>query len=478
MSQKQPSPSRAEAPLPGGALDTPAWAFPLLLLLAGAAFWLVVSSGFSLIASIKFHSANFLADCAELTYGRVRAVGTNAFLYGFCVPAGTAFGLWQFARLGRSRLPLPGLIAVGTGFWHVGVATGLLGILRGDLSGFENLEMPGYAVPLLFLGIVVLGLWGCLALHERQQTVLEASHWYSLAALFWFPWIFSTASLLLFTFPLRGIAQSVIAWWYSGNLLIVWMGLVGLGALLALLPLATGSRQRHLALFIFWTLLLFGSWVGIPSAAPLPAWMPVTSRVFTVLLLVPACAVAVLLVGSNSKERDLEVPPFLRFAGGFFVLYGLIVSIGAFLHLDTVTQFTWFKPALEMLGGYGFFGFAIFGAIYSVLPKLLTLEWPYQKLIRAHFYLALAGLLFATVPWFAGGVVQGLDWRNPNVSVVEVSARALKFLRPATLGEFLIALGNVLFLVNVGAALFCYIRRAVMGFIARTIAPAGVGVKL
>src|SRR5436309_15180845 len=77
---------------------------PLLTMFVSAAVWLVISSVFGLIASLKFHSPNFLADCAWLTYGRVRPACTNALIYGFCVQAGLGVALWMFAWLGRARL--------------------------------------------------------------------------------------------------------------------------------------------------------------------------------------------------------------------------------------------------------------------------------------------------------------------------------------------------------------------------------------
>jgi cytochrome c oxidase cbb3-type subunit 1 len=477
MSQIKPPLVTTEGQRRGDVSSPPAWALPLLLLVFGAAVWLVIGSGLGLIASIKFHSANFLADCASLSYGRVRAAGNSAFLYGFCIPAGTAFGLWQFARASRSGIPLPGLVAIGAAFWHLGVAVGLAGILRGDMSGFENLEMPGYAAPILFTGFIVLGLWGCLAIHHRDETALEPTHWFALAALFWFAWIFSTAALSLFTFPLRGIAQSVIAWWFSGNLLIVWMGLVGLGALFTLSPKSQPAPNRNLGLFIFWTLLLFGSWVGIPAAAPLPAWMPVLSKVFTVLLLLPVLSVAVWLLGAKLSSAESSAPSFARFAGFSFVLYGLTLCLGAFFGADTVTQFTWFKPALDLLGSYGFFGFALFGILYCTLPSLVAIPWPFPKFARTHFYLAAIGLALTVLPLLIGGIMQGLDLRNPNVAVVDVSARTLKFLRPSTLGELLMALGNLLFLLNLAGLLAGLIRRGVTSFVSQTLAPLTVEVK-
>src|SRR5882672_7929325 len=102
---------------------------PLFLLFASAAVWLLLSSVFALIASLKFHSPNILADCACLTYGRVRAASTNSLLYGFGAQAGLGVILWLFTWLGRTRLAQGLLVIVGAALWNFGVTVGILGIL-------------------------------------------------------------------------------------------------------------------------------------------------------------------------------------------------------------------------------------------------------------------------------------------------------------------------------------------------------------
>src|SRR5262245_25397098 len=123
---------------------------PLFVLFVSAAVWLALGSLFGLIASSKLHSPTFLADCAWLTYGRVHAVSTNAFLYGFSVQAGLGVALWIIARMGTTKVSQPWMIAIGAKFWNIGVTVGVLGIFMGDSTGFENLEMPRYAAVILF----------------------------------------------------------------------------------------------------------------------------------------------------------------------------------------------------------------------------------------------------------------------------------------------------------------------------------------
>src|SRR2546427_12335109 len=86
---------------------------PLFVMFVSAAVWLVIGSAFALISTLKFHKPNFLADYAWLTYGRTRPAYLNSALYGFCLQAGLGVALWIIARLGRTTLTHPWVVAIG-----------------------------------------------------------------------------------------------------------------------------------------------------------------------------------------------------------------------------------------------------------------------------------------------------------------------------------------------------------------------------
>ena len=186
---------------------------PFFALFGGAAFWLALSSVFGLISSLKFHAPVMFADCAMLGYGRTYPAWSNLSVYGFCIPSGVGVGLWLLARLGRTRLAQPFVVFVAAKLWHLGVFVGLIGILRGNITGFEWLEMPRYAAVILFVSFCLLAICGFATHYARKDGNFYPSQWFVLAALFWFPWIYSTAILLLEVFPVRGIVQASIAWW-------------------------------------------------------------------------------------------------------------------------------------------------------------------------------------------------------------------------------------------------------------------------
>jgi cytochrome c oxidase cbb3-type subunit 1 len=448
---------------------------PLVVLFLCAAVWLVIGSAFALVASLKFHAPGFLADSAWLTYGRVRPAGLNCLLYGFCMPAGLGVALWLLARLGRTRLALPGLVAAGAVCWNLGVAAGIAGILAGGSTGFENLEMPSYAARLVFLGYLMIAVWGALTFHRRRERQLFVSQWFLFAALFWFPWTYSTADLLLLTFRVRGMAQAVIAWWYSDNLLVVWLGLVGLAAMFYFLPKLTGRElpSRYLALLTFWMLILFGSWGGIPQSAPVPAWLPVSSAVATGLGVIGIVAVALNVHGTLGGQCSrLFAHPSLCFIGFgviAFIVGGLMSAAGALSEVSRVTQFTWFTIARGLVNSYGFFAMVMFGAIYYIAPQLMGLEFPSAKLVRAHFWTAAVGGLLVVVPLTVGGVVQGLKLQQANIPFTDIARGTLPFLRVSTMGDLLIALGHLMFLTNLaGLVIRFYRARAVSAWAAAT----------
>ena len=480
-----PSNSANSAAPPGAAIadiDSSS-RLPLLAMFGAGAFWLVLSSVLGLISSIKFHSPDFLAAPAWLTYGRVRPAFVDSLLYGFCLQVGMAVGLWLIARLGRTVLrPLP--ILAGAKLLNIGVALGIFGILHGDASGFDTLNFPRYAAALIFSGYVLVGVPAVLAFHRRAEGTLFVSQWFLLAALFWFPWIYSTASLLVVAFPVRGVAQPIIAWWYAANFQFVWTSLVGLAIAFYLVPKVTGRElvSRNLALFIFWTLILFGSWTGIPRAAAVPAYLPTISTVTTVLTVLALVAVALAVwktvdgnIGLLWGSRSLR---FVAVGLASFLLAGLMNIVDSVAPTGAITNFTWFTIARSQLLTYGFFSMTLFGAVYFISPQVAGRELPFTKWVGVHFWMATLGIALGLLPLALGGIVQGRNLLDANVAFVDVAKSTLMFLRLSTIGDFLILLGHLLLLVNFVVLAIQLARIAFQAFFAAAISEVEtVGVK-
>jgi cytochrome c oxidase cbb3-type subunit 1 len=463
-SPAQPEAGAANAPVSAAEIDA-SCRVPLLLLFVSAALWLLTASVLGMIATLKFHSPDFLANCAWFTYGRVHPANLDALVYGFAAQAGLGVLLWLLCHLGRARLEFrPGII-IGIVLWNIGVKIGILGILAGENTGFEWLEMPRYALVTMFGAYLLIGLGAMLTFHRRREPVLYISQWFLLAAVFWFPWIFSTASFLLAAKPVRGAMQAVIDAWYFSNLTRVWFGFIGLAAIFYFIPkLAKRPLHSHyLGIFIFWTLALFGSWGGIPMGAPLPAWIPALSTVATVLTLVPVLGVAMNVRGtaagqSSALFRDPSAR-FILFSVAAYVVAGLSAAITSLYRVGEVTNFTWLIPAQTQLFLYGFFAMAMFGAIYLIAPRLLGVEFS-PKLIGLHFWLAALGIVIYVVPLAIGGIVQGTALNLGTGAFFDIMRSTLTFLRASTTGDLLMAAGHFIFLLNLAGLLARVARQA------------------
>ncbi len=484
---------------------------PLFALFGGAAFWLVAGSVLAMIASIKFHAPDFLANCPWLTYGRVQPAADDALLYGFCVPAGLGVALWLFAHLGQA--PLRGAIVpvVAAKLWHLGVLIGLAGILSGHSTGFAWLEFPRAGSVILFFAYLLLALWTMMNFAARRERALFPSHWFLVAALFWFPWIYSTANLFLVAWPVRGVVQFAINSWFANNLLFVWLALVGIGTVFYFLPKFSGRplQSYYFALFAFWTLVLFGTWCGIPPGAPLPAWMPALSSVAATLTVVPVLAIATIAwqtsrvaatppslecgsdatvassVPADSLVRQdatkASHPPygdeaspllgFIRFGLASFLLSSLMLIATACPRISRVTEFTWFGPAQTQLQLYGFFAMTMFGAIYHLLPRVVGFEFPFPKLARVHFWISLLGVLLLVLPLAIGGVVQGLKLNHPDIGFMDTLKATLPFLRVSTIGLMLLLFGNLLFALNIFGLTFVWEKSLVKKAFAAVTVP-------
>lgn len=429
---------------------------PLLPLLGGAALWLVIGLALELVASLNFHMPKTFGDCAWLTYGRVQPAANDAIIYGFAIPAALGVILWIFARMSETELVLPLVPIVAANLWNLGVFIGVVAILIGDSTGFTWLEFPRGGSVLIFVSFMLIAISAFATFGGRRHRAIQPPHWFLLAALLWFPWIYSTANLFLVASPVRGVAQSVIDWWFTNNLLFVWLGLVGLGVAFYLLPKIAGRplQERYFAFFGFVTFVLFGSWCGIPQTAPVPAWLPAISTAASALLFLPLIAF-IIVFGRTVRGANVQCKGgpycYTKFGMVVFLLSILMtISLGC-PHFGATTALTWYAQSLVFLQIFGFFAIIICGAIYELLPRIMGFELAFPKFVRFQHWAFIAGLALLVVPLAIGGIWQGLQLQNPSVAFTDIMQGTLMYLRVSTTGLFFLLLGSLLFAANIFA---------------------------
>jgi len=428
---------------------------PLLALFGGAALWLVLGLALGIAAMLSFHKPDMFADCSYLTFGHAQAAANDLLLYGFAIPAALGVMLWILARLSQAPLALPIVPVVAANLWHVGVLVGTISILLGFSTGHPWLEYPRSASVLLFAAFTLVAVSAVATMGFRENRELYPSHWFLFTALLWFVWSYGTANLFLVSnHAPRGVVQAVIDWWLTNNLLFVWLALTGVGIAFYFLPRIAGKplASSGYALFGFLTLVFFGSWVGIPQSAPVPAWLPTVSAFAALLSVIPVVALGIVakktVCGANVSCKGGPFC-FIKFGMLSFVVSSLLYISEFCPRYSRVLEFTWFNFGVTQWQLLGFAGMILCGAIYEILPRVMGKELPFAKLAKLNFFLFAGGTLLFVIPLLIGGVEQGMKLRDANIPFADASAVALKFLRISTTGQLLVLLGALCLLLNI-----------------------------
>ena len=433
----------------------------LLLLFGASLVWLMIGTAFALVASWKLHSPEFLGNISWLTFGRVRPAHLNAVVYGFASEAAIGVTLWLMCRLCRTPLLYGWVVNLAGVFWNVGVAIGIGGILAGHSTGIEWLEMPAYATPILFATYALIGIWGIITFRFRREKHLYVSQWYLLAALFWFPWLYSAAQILLVLDPVRGTVQAAVNWWFAHNVLGLWFTPIGLGAIYYFIPKVIGKPVYNYSLSVigFWTLALFYNWNGMHHlvGGPMPAWLITVSIVASAMMTIPVMTVGLnhhlTMWGNFRKLKDSPVLRFMVFGGMSYTVTSLHGVLLAFRSVSEVTHFTHSTIAHAHQGMYAFFTMVMFGSIYYIMPRVTRVEWPSARLISIHFWAVAVGIMLYIVPLTIGGTLQGMAMNNPDVPFLDpvkhsVVTMTLPYLKARSYAGMLILVGHCAFVTS------------------------------
>jgi cytochrome c oxidase cbb3-type subunit 1 len=426
---------------------------PVLVFYTSAVGWLLLSTLFGILTSIKMHSPDFLSGTAFLTLGRISPVHLNVLIYGWASMAGMGTSIWLMARLCRTTLRHPLLLISGAAFWNLGVLMGIIGVLIGGNTGYEWLEFPGYAAITLFVAYLLIVTWALIMFRYRRRGHVYITQWYLLGAFLWFPWLYASAQVMLFIFPVQGVMQAAVNWWYANGLLFLWFGSIGLGTAYYMIPKVIGRpvHSYYLAAIGFWTFALCSSWTAMQRLidGPFPAWMITASIAAMILMIIPVATVG---LNHHMTMREhfalMRYSPTLRFTVFGSIVYTAFSVVGLIISLRSmarIVHFTEVSIGWTYMGLYAFFTMVIFGSMYYIVPRLVGREWRYATLIKLHFWGSAYGIGLMVLLLLVGGFVQGLSLNDPTLPFSEVTQSVLPYLRGRTLSWILLTVSHGIF---------------------------------
>lgn len=423
----------------------------ILWFLGTATFWLLFGTSAGEYLGIKFVAPD--ADqLSWLSFGRLRPVHTNAVFWGWASLAMIGLAYYIVPRVGNNKLA-----SIKLGWWslvliNLTVLSGTLCLMAGINNGGGEYREYIWPVMLPFAVALVLTLINFMRTIARRKTKeIYISNWYIVAAT-----IFTIVIALVAYLPWwqDGLGETIAQGYYMHQGVGMWFMLFTLGVVYYFLPqqLNKPIYSYSLGILAFWTQILFYTLIGSHHFvfSPIPWWLQTVAIVGSMGMAIPVIAgttnFLMTFKGAWHKVPGSYTLPFFIVGIIFYFTGSMQGTAEAFRTTNLYWHFTDFTVAHSHLTMYGIICFFMWAGIYALVPRLTGKEAP-QMLVGAHFWLALIGLLFYTVPLMYGSTLKGLLWMQGKPFIDGVVLMAPYWLWRA-IGGTLMWLSHLFFAYN------------------------------
>jgi cytochrome c oxidase cbb3-type subunit I/II len=390
------------------------------------AVWGLVAFLVGLIVGLKLVTPEMLGGIAELSYGRLRPLHTNAAIFAFAGNAIFVGVYYSLQRLCKARMFSDRLSTFHFWGWQLIIVAAALTLPLGITSSKEyaELEWPidlAITVVWVAFGINLLG-----TIFTRRERHLYVAIWFYLATFITVALLHVVNSLglpvsLLKSYSMyAGVQDALVQWWYGHNAVAFFLTTPFLGMMYYFIPKAVNRPvfSYRLSIVHFWSLIFLYIWAGPHHLlyTALPDWAQSLGTVFSVMLIAPSWGGMVngLLTLRGAWDRVRE-DPVLKFLVVGVTAYGMSTFEGPMLSLKNVNALTHFTDYIighVHLGALAWNGGFAFAMMYYITPRVFGTTLFSRRLANVHFWLATLGILFYAIPLYVGGITQSLMWRE------------------------------------------------------------------
>lgn len=388
--------------------------------------WGIVGMLVGLIAAFQLIYPALNLGIAEITYGRIRPLHTNAAIFAF-VGNGIYMGVYySLQRLLKARMYSNFLSQFHFWGWQLIIVAAAITLPLGYTSSKEyaELEWPidlAIAVVWIAFGINLIG-----TLIKRRENHLYVAIWFYIAT-----WITITVLHVVNNLEIpvslwksygvfAGVQDALIQWWYGHNAVAFFLTTPYLGLMYYFLPKAANRPvySYKLSIIHFWALIFIYIWAGPHHLlyTSLPDWAQSLGTVFSIMLIAPSWGGMLngllTLRGAWDRVRQDHVLKFMVVA---ITAYGMATFEGPLLSIKSVnaiSHYTDWTIGHVHIGTLGWNGFLTFGILYWLIPRLFQTNIYSQKAANAHFWIGTLGIIFYAIPLYWAGWVQSLMWKQ------------------------------------------------------------------
>ena len=423
----------------------------VLWYLGCATFWLLFGTSVGEYLGIKFVAPD-VDGFAWLSFGRLRPVHTNAVFWGWASLGMLGLGYYVVARVSNVALHSIKLGYTALILINAAVVFGTISLMAGINNGGGEYREYIWPIMALFGAGVFISLVNYVkTIAKRKTKEIYVSNWYIISAMMF---VLVIAIVAYWPSWQNGLGETIIQGYYMHQGVGMWFMLFSLGLMYYFLPqqLNVPIYSYSLGILAFWTQILFYTLIGTHHFifSAIPWWMQTIAIVASVGMVIPVAAgttnFLMTFKGSWHKLTDSYTLPFYLIGIIFYFTGSIQGTAEAFRFTNLIWHFTDFTVAHSHLTMYGIICFMLWAFIYTVVPRLTGKEPP-QITVGAHFWLALIGLLFYTIPLMIGSTMRGMAWVDGIAFIDSVEMMAPFWLWRA-IGGSLMWLSHILFAYN------------------------------
>jgi cytochrome c oxidase cbb3-type subunit 1 len=386
----------------------------ILWYISTGTLYLVLGTSVGEYLGIKFVSPD-VDHVSWLSFGRLRPVHTNMVFWGWSSLAMIGLGYYVVSTVSNTSIA-----SLKWGWYalvliNASVIIGSLSLMAGISNGSGEYREYIWPIMLLFAAGIVITMVNFIQTIARRKTKeIYISNWYIVAATMF---ILVIALVGYLPFWQNGLGESITAGYYMHQGVGMWFMLFNLGLIYYFLPqqLNTPIYSYSLGILAFWTQILFYTLIGTHHFifSAIPWWLQTVAIVGSMGMLIPVFAgttnFLMTFKGNFQKIGSSYTLPFYLVGILFYFTGSTQGTAEAFRSANLYWHFTDFTVAHSHLTMYGIIAFMLWAFIYTLVPRLTGKE-PRHGLVGAHFWMALMGLMFYTIPLMIGGTLRGMSW--------------------------------------------------------------------
>ncbi|KXK40930.1 MAG: cytochrome-c oxidase, cbb3-type subunit I [Saprospiraceae bacterium] len=379
-----------------------------------------------IIAALELVYPSLNMGIAQITFGRIRPLHTNAVVFAF-VGNGIFTGVYySLQRLAKARMYSDLLSKIHFWGWQLIILSAVITFPMGLTSSHEYAELIwpiDIAIAIVWI-VFGINMFGTL-IKRREQHLYVAiwfyiGTWITVTVLHIFNNIQIPVSLTYGVQAFAGVQDALIQWWYGHNAVAFFLTTPYLGLMYYFLPKAANRPvySYKLSIIHFWALIFLYIWAGPHHLlyTSLPEWAQSLGTVFSVMLIAPSWGGMLngLLTLRGAWDK-VKTDPILKFFVVAVTAYGMATLEGPLLSiksLNAITHYTDWTVAHVHIGALGWNGLLTFGMLYWLIPRIYGTKLYSVKLANIHFWLGTLGMLFYAIPLYWAGWTQSLMWKQ------------------------------------------------------------------